>query len=158
MKAKLFLDSTVLISAVIAQSEKADSYKLMVLGELDIVDLRISREVISDVDRFVTARNPAMLPLVAKLIVTANIAVTPDPNQETVDACECLTGYRPDARILAAALEVAADVLVTHDKKHLLGNPMIKPPKADILVKSPQDCLHWCFEHWKDSRLSDFID
>ena len=152
MRPKLFLDSTALIAAVITKSESSAIYRIIALGEPNVLDMRISREVIGDVERFVRARNSAMLPLMAQAITRGNIATTSEPNKETVDYCETLKGYRPDARILATAVESAADILVTHDKQHLLGNCKIKPPGIEVMVMTPQECLEWCFERWAENR------
>jgi hypothetical protein len=54
-----------------------------------------------------------------------------------------LTGYRNDAKILAAAEECLADVLVTWDRQHLLDNPLISPPDTHCRAKSPADALDW---------------
>ena len=147
-KPKLFLDSSGLISAVISPTEASPVYRLVMLGEANIVDLRLSREVIGDIERFIWARNPAMMPRVAAMIDRGRIATAPDPSEETIVFCETLTGYRPDARILAAAIECAADILVTYDSMHLLDNPNIKPPDVSVMVMKPKDCLEWCYEQW----------
>lgn len=118
------------------------------LGEAGVLDLRISREVIGDVERFVRARKPDILPKIAQIIDRAGAAITAEPAEETIAFCEQLTGYRPDARILAAAMECAADVLVTYDSTHLLGNSKIAPPDTSILVQNPKDCLEWCYHQW----------
>ncbi len=146
---KVFLDSNGLISAVITTKERPPIYRLVMLGEQEVIDLRISREVISDVERFVQSRNAAMLPKVAEIIDKGRMAITPEPSEETITRCEALTGYRPDARILAAAIECDADVLVTFDAAHLLGNPKIKPPEASVMVMNAQECLEWCFAQWQ---------
>ena len=123
------------------------------LGEANALDLRISREVIGDTERFIRRHNPAMLPFMAEVITQGRIATAPDPSKETVDFCETLTGYRPDARILAAAVELAADILVTHDRTHILGNPKIVPPAVTVMVMNPKESLEWCYQHWMDSRI-----
>ncbi len=151
-KPRVFLDSSGFISAVITPRESAPIYRLVMLGEQDVLDLRISREVISDVERFVRARNPALLPTVAEIIDRGRMAITSEPNEDTIVRCEALTGYRPDARILAAAIECAADVLVTFDSTHLLGNPKIKPPEVSVMVMNAKDCLEWCFAQWQSGR------
>lgn len=151
-KPRVFLDSNGLISAVITTSERTPIYRLVLLGEQNVVDLRISREVISDVERFIRLRNPAMLPKVAHIIDLGKMAVTLEPNPETIARCKVLTGYRPDARILAAAMECAADVLVSFDSTHLLGNANIKPPAANVMVMNAKDCLDWCFAQWQKPR------
>jgi predicted nucleic acid-binding protein len=124
-------------------------HRLLALGEANVIVLRTSREVIGDVERFARNRNPALLPMLAEIITTANVAITPNPNEATIAFCESLTGYRPDARILAAAIECAADVLLTHDATHLLGNSRIQPPDVAVMVMNPRDCLEWCFRDWR---------
>ena len=149
---KVFLDSSGFISALITPRENTPIYRLVMLGEQGVIDLRISREVISDVERFVRGRNPTLLPKVAEIIALGRMAITSDPNDDTITQCEALTGDRPDARILAAAIECAADVLVTFDSTHLLGNPHIKPPEVSVMVMNAQDCLEWCFAQWQSAR------
>ena len=149
---KVFLDSSGFIAAVITPRESTPIYRLVMLGEQGVVDLRISREVISDVERFIRGRNPALLPRVAEIIAQGRMATTSEPSEVTIDRCAALTGYRPDARILAAAIECAADVLVTFDKTHLLGNPSIKPPEVSVMVMNAQDCLEWCFAQWQSAH------
>lgn len=122
------------------------------LGEQSVIDLRLSREVISDTERFVQRCNAALLPKLAAVIDQGRMAITPEPNEDTIALCETLTGYRPDARILAAAVECAADVLVTFDKTHLLGNPKITPPAVSVVVMNAQDGLDWCFAQWQSRR------
>ena len=151
MGIKLFLDSVSLISGVLASNDGHPMRRIVALGAMNVLDLRICYEVQGDVERFCNNRDPGLRKILASLIVAGNIATVPDPNKETVDKCTKLTGYAPDARILAAALECAADILVTHDKQHLLGNAKIKPPEAYILVMNPQDALAWCADEWMTS-------
>jgi predicted nucleic acid-binding protein len=149
---KLFLDSSGLISAVISPSNSSAISRMILLGEADVLDLRISREVIGDTERYIRARDVKMLPLMADVISTGRMATTPDPDKGTVDFCQALTGYRPDARILAAAVEANVDILVTNDSTHLLGNAKIAPPDVRVMVMSPHDALEWCYQYWMDSR------
>ena len=151
-KPRVFLNSSGFISAVITPRESAPIYRLVMLGEQDVIDLRISRKVISDVERLVRGHNPAQTPKVAEIIDKGRMAITPAPNEDTIVMCEALTGYRPDARILAAAIECAADVLVTFDSIHLLGNPSIKPPEVAVIGMNAKGCLEWCFAQWQGAR------
>ena len=64
--------------------------------------------MIRDVERFDRSSNTAMLPLMAEAITKGTIATTTEPNVVTVDLCEMLTGYRPDARILVLSITVIA--------------------------------------------------
>ena len=65
---RVFLDSSGLISAVISIKECPPIYRLVMLGEQVVIDLRVSREVISDVERFVRSYNPALLTKLAAII------------------------------------------------------------------------------------------
>ena len=150
-KPKVFLDSSGLISSMISTRVGTPMHRLLALGEGNAIDLRTSREVISDAERFARHKNAALLPRAAALVAFANLAITTEPSESTIVFCESLTGYRPDARVLAASIECGADVFVTHDKTHLLGNPKIRPPQVAVLVMSPQDCLRWCFKQWKSA-------
>lgn len=149
---RVFLDSSGLISGVITPRERTPLARLIMLGEQSVIDLRLSREVISDTERFVQRYDAALLPKLAEIIDKGRMAITSEPSAITIARCEALTGYRPDARILAAAVECAADVLITFDKTHLLGNPKIKPPAVSVLVMNAQDCLDWCFAQWQSRR------
>jgi len=149
---RVFLDSSGLISAAITVREGTPLTRLIALGEQFVIDLRLSREVISDTERFVRRYDIALLPILAEIIDTGRMAIVQEASDETIKLCETLTGYRPDARILAAAMECAADVLVTFDKTHLLGNPKIKPPQCGVIVMDAQDCLEWCFAQWQTRR------
>jgi len=151
-KPRVFLDSSGFIAAVITPRESTPIYRLVMLGEQEVIDLRISREVVSDVERFVRGHNPALLPKVAEIIDRSRMAITSEPNEDTIVMCAALTGHCPDARILAAAIECAADVLVTFDSTHLLGNPNIKPPEVTVMVMNAKDCLEWCFAQWQGAR------
>ena len=152
LQPRVFLDSSGLISAVITPRERTPLARMIMLGEQAVVDLRISREVISDTERFVQRYDAAMLAKLALLIDQGKMAIVPEPSEDTIRRCEALTGYRPDARILAAAIECAADVLVTFDATHLLGNPKIKPPEVSVMVMNAQECLDWFFSQWQSGR------
>ncbi len=48
---KLFLDSSAVIAAALSSREDSPGRQLLLLGEAGVVDLRISREVLSDLER-----------------------------------------------------------------------------------------------------------
>jgi predicted nucleic acid-binding protein len=147
-----FLDSSALCSAMISPNEGAWVQRILTLGEKGVIDLRISGEVLGDVERFVRQLNPAMLPKIAQIIALGNIEVTLPPDPSTTALCNELIGYLPDARILASAVECGADVLVTYDSEHLRGNPKIKPPAVSVLVMNPKEFLDWAYVQWRNGR------
>nr|WP_309689834.1 PIN domain-containing protein [Armatimonas sp.] len=141
---KLFLDSSAVIAAALSSREDSPGRQLLLLGEAGVVDLRISREVLSDLERLLRKRNPSALARFVVLLDAADVATVPDPSPETVERCVELTGYLPDARVLAAAVECDADLFVTHDTEHFLQNPLIGPPDTRLRVKDSRQALTWC--------------
>ena len=145
----LFWDSAALIRAVMGEAN--DPYRqLLQWGEAGLLDMRLSRDVIREVERILRTFDDDLVASFAVILDRAGFAVTPDPNTETVDWCEGLTGYRPDGRIVAAAHECNADFLLTYDRQHLLDNPLLGPPDMRCRVRTPQACLEIVREHLGD--------
>ena len=142
---RLFWDSSALIDAIFAlkNSPYADLFDL---GETRAVDMRVSPDVVRECEAILRRYSDEAVALLAVVLHEANFAVTSLPAKETIDYCEQLTGYRNDAKILAAAEECLADVLVTHDKQHFLGNPLISPPDTHCRVKTAEETLTWCWQ------------
>jgi hypothetical protein len=88
----------------------------------------------------------SLIEMVAENLVLARVMNASEPDESSVRECTAITGYRPDARILAAAIETACEVIVTRDKTHLLGNPNIGAPRTDIVVMDVVEALDWCRE------------
>jgi hypothetical protein len=142
---RLLWDSSALLDAVFALDD-SPYYDLLDLGEAGAIDMRVSPDVIRECEAILRQYGDELLALLAVVLHEANFATTPLPGEETIDYCEQLTGYRNDARILAAAEECLADVLVTHDKMHFIGNPLISPPDTHCRVKTAQETLDWCLQ------------
>ncbi|MCW3098625.1 MAG: hypothetical protein JWL77_4243 [Chthonomonadaceae bacterium] len=142
---RLFWDSSALIDAIFAL-EDSPYYELLDLGETKAADLRVSPDVVRECEAILRRYGDDPVALLAVVLHEANFAVTPLPGKETIDYCEQLTGYRNDAKILAAAEECLADVLVTHDKQHFIGNPLISPPDTHCRVKTAEEALVWCWQ------------
>ena len=143
-KPRVFLDSSALIAAILSPREDSASRQLLRLAEAGVVDLRASREVLRDAEYLIRKRNPALLTLLALLLEQANVTIVPDPQAETIEQCLEMTGYRPDARVLAAAVECDTDVFATYDAEHFLQNPLIGPPRTRLRVMDPFHTAQWC--------------
>jgi predicted nucleic acid-binding protein len=124
---------------------------LMKLGEAGTVDMRVSREVLGDCERVLRKIDPTQLNELAVGIHMANIATTLDPHSETVARCMEMTGYRPDARVLATAIECDADLFITYDSEHFLRNPLIGPPDTKLRVVTPHQAFEWVQNHLRPS-------
>jgi predicted nucleic acid-binding protein len=142
-KPRVFLDSCSLIAGVMATNRDSAIRQLLRLGELGVIDLRISPEVCDDADYVVRKRRPESLPILAYLIDLSNIAVTLEPGGQTIANCLDMTGYLPDARVLAAAVECDADLFVTSDQQHFLQNPLVGPPNTRLRVVTAYKALEW---------------
>ncbi len=143
MKPKLFWDSSGLIAAVLSPSDNSPGRLLLKLGEAGALDMRVNREVLGDCDRVLRRINPDYVRQLAVILHQANVATTLDPERETVERCIEMTGYEPDARVLAAAIECDADLFLTHDIEHFLQNPLIGPPDTRLRVMNLRDALQW---------------
>ena len=144
-KPRLFWDTSALMDATFAL-EDSPYYDLFRLGETKAVDMRISPDVTCECEGVLRSYGKEMVALLAIALDEANFAITSLPSEDTIDYCEQLTGYRSDAKILAAAEECLADILVTHDKTHFIGNPLISPPDTHCRVMTAQESLDWCLK------------
>ena len=143
MKPKLFWDSSGLPAAIMSSNENSPGRLVLKMGEAGAVDMRVSREVLSDCDRVLRRINPERVKQLAIILHQANIATTFDPNPETVERCFEMTGYESDARVLAAAIECDADLFLTQDIEHFLQNPLIGPPDTNLRVVTLYQALEW---------------
>ncbi len=143
MRPKLFWDSSGLLAAILSPTDNSPGRLLLKLGEAGAVDMRVSREVLGDCDRVLRRIRPERVAQLALILHQANIATTLDPNQETIERCIEMTGYEPDARVLAAAVECDADLFLTQDTEHFLQNPLIGPPDTRLRVVTLYQALEW---------------
>lgn len=144
-KPSIFCDSSALLDALFAMDD-SPYFDLFDLGEAGTFDLRVSPDVIRECENILRKRGDDLVPLLAIALFEANFGIVSTPNEETVNYCEQLTGYRSDARVLAGAEECLADIFVTHDKTHFLGNPLLGPPDTHCRVKTAQETLDWLLE------------
>jgi predicted nucleic acid-binding protein len=147
---KLFLDTSVIIAATLSENSASPGRRLFKMGEVGLVSLWVSYDVIREAENVLKGiglQNYLRLQAVlAESLVLANVATTADPSESTIQMCVGLTNYRPDAKVLAAAIERDCEVLVAYDKKHLLANPGIGPPNTKIVVMAGGEALDWAID------------
>ena len=142
---RLFWDSSALVGALMSRRAESPGRVLMRLGEAGLADMRVSQDVLQDVEWVLRKRGRGdLVSEVAVALDRAGFVAVPEPNEDTVAAGADLTGYWADARVLAAAEECGADVFVTTDKEHFIGNPLIGPPATNCRVMTPDEVLEWC--------------
>jgi len=146
-KPRVFWDSSAVITAIFSRRPHSEARQILQLGDLGFVDMRYCREVVRDAQFVVNKYRPDLMPELALTLDRANFAgESAQPARETVEACFEMTAYLPDARVLACAVECDADIFVTTDKEHFVGNPLIGPPKTRLRVMTPPEALDWLQE------------
>ncbi len=138
----VFLDTSAIISAVFSKPNST-SRSILLLGQQDLIDLYTSQYGLAELEAVIRARSEDLLPDLAELLDLSNVRIVANAPKSDVSSCVEMTGYRPDAKILAAAITCNADYLVTLDKKHLLGNPLIGPPYTPCRIGTPSECIQW---------------
>ncbi len=134
---KVFLDSSALIAGI--ASSKGAAREILRLAEIGLIEIIVSRQVVVEVDRNITAKLPECLDDFRNYLQTLAPVLTADPSQRDILRYSSLIQPH-DAPILAAAVAAQADYLVTWDQKHFMtkGPRALDRPK----VMNPGDFLH----------------
>jgi len=148
---RVFWDSSAIISAILSRSADAPARRLLRLGESGLLDHCVSSEVLADVEYVVSKRDPEASADLALILDRAGFRVVPEGRPEIVARYVDLTGYRPDARVLAAASACGAEMLVTFDATHLLGNPLTAPSSVGLWAVQPAEALDRCNARLRES-------
>jgi predicted nucleic acid-binding protein len=148
---KLFLDAALLVAALFSENPAASpGYGLLKLGEASLIELYTSEDALREaqgvLQELLGDEAERVKVLLAENLAMGNVAITPPPSESTVSQCLSITNYRPDARVLAAAMERDCEVFVTYDKKHLLRNPLIGPPNTRIVVMTGGEAKAWAID------------
>lgn len=147
---KLFLDAALIIAAVLSSDPESPGRRLFKMGEVGLVHLYVSDRVIKETEGVLRSlaaeRFDTLKVQLAENLVIANVGMISSPAEQSVKECLALTGYRPDAEALASAMERDCEAFVTYDKRHLLGNPNIGPPRTRIVVMSGGEALDWAID------------
>ena len=133
---KVFIDTNVLIAGV--ASVTGASATVLDLCEAESIQMVISRQVLVEADRNLSAKLPGLVAQFRQFIQNLAPVMVEDPPLKAVDKAAALVD-RKDAAILAAAIEAKADYLITLDKKHFLKKKV--QPNIPIEVCSPADFL-----------------
>ncbi len=116
----VFLDTSVIISAVL--SETGGARQLFRLGEIGVLQLVVGPNVLRESEEVVRRKAPASLEKLAFLLNVGKVETSVAPSGELVQQARLFVEYRPDAYVLAEALQSNAGWLVTHDKKHFFAD------------------------------------
>jgi predicted nucleic acid-binding protein len=112
---KVFLDTSALIAGIISSSGAA--HEVLRLCEAGVVQAVVSRQVLVEADRNLSAKVPAVLPEYRLFLKQLSPLVVEDPSRDAVEQAGSVI-HRNDAPILAAAMESQVDFLVTWNTRH----------------------------------------
>lgn len=107
---RIFADANVLIAG--ADSRSGASGAVLLLAEVGLFRLVVSRQVLDEAERNLRKKLPRALPTFAELLATVQIEIVPDPAPSAWQRWETLIEEK-DAPILEAALTAGADRLLT---------------------------------------------
>jgi predicted nucleic acid-binding protein len=141
---RVFCDSSAIVEAIHSRSADGPARRLLRLGESGVVENCVSSRVLADLDYVLSGRHPEASADMALILDRAGFGSVPDVPRELAERCFDLTGYWPDASILAAASACGAEALVTFDATDLLGDPLVGPSSAGLRAVQPAEALDWC--------------
>ncbi|MCJ7433854.1 MAG: PIN domain-containing protein [Anaerolineales bacterium] len=131
MTTRIFIDSSVLFSA--ANSTKGYSRDLMIMGASGEIALILSNFVLQETIRNLAQLKQPPLTELEEILKNAHIEIVDAGKQAVSDAGKLIV--LKDAPIIAAAKSAKVNMLVSMDKKHILGRPELETYiKASIVT------------------------
>ncbi len=137
---QLFLDSSALVAGVI--SATGATRALLLLSEAGAVKITISEQVIVETERTLARKAPATLPFYREALRASRVRIVKDPSAAEVAAASDMIAHETDAPILAAAIEVRCDYLVTLNRRHFIDDPEVAR-RSGLRIGAPGDALAW---------------
>lgn len=141
---RTFLDTSVLFTAI--WSDRGGGRMVLQLGEAGAVQIVVSRQVLTELERALRRKAPHALGGLALLLDRARVEVAPEPFSETLTHCEEVVSHPGDARILAGAIASQVDYLITLDRQHFLENAAVRR-NMPFTLGTPGDFSAW-FRDW----------
>ena len=114
----------------------------MLLAEDEKVQIIVSEQVITEVERNIARKVPKALPYARALILAANIRIVRDPHLEEVLQHQDWVSHAADVSILVAAVSSRVDFLATLNTKHFLEDPQVAN-RSGLRIGTPGDALAW---------------
>ena len=142
-KPKIFLDTSVLFSAIL--SPGGGARKLFLLAETDVLKLVVGPTVLTECEEVVKRKAPNSLPRLAQLLAVARTETSLSPSKKHIVEARTYVRNLPDAYVLAEAIRARPDWFITHDKEHFLKKR--RRIKLPFEIGTPGDFI----QRFKDS-------
>lgn len=135
-KWRVFLDTSALIAGLL--SETGAAREVLRLGEAEIIEIVISKQVLVEAERNLMKKFPELEEAYHAFLKNLNPTVVSDPDREKIK--QAVQWIDPDdAPILAAALEARVDYLVTWNTRHFMKKSVLQ--NVSFPIKIPADFL-----------------
>lgn len=141
---KVFLDTNILIAAIF--SAKGGSREILRLGEIGVIQLFASQDVLAELEEKVLKKQPSSLVIIATVLENSGIEIVDPPAIEIVQHCQRFLAYADDAVVFAAVVDAQVDYFVTLYRQHFLNNSLV-PISLPLLIGAPSDFLAWYRNH-----------
>ncbi len=133
---RLFLDTSALIAGLL--SSKGAAREVLRLGEAEIVEIVISKQVVVEAERVLGKKFPTLMDSLHSFLKNLNPTIVPDPKRNQIEkAMEWI--HKDDAPILAAALEADVDYLISWNTRHFMKKSVLE--NVPFSVNVPGDFL-----------------
>ena len=142
-KWRVFLDTSALFAAV--HSETGGARLILKLGEAGVLSLWIGPWVLREAESVLKRKSPRSLAYFALLLDRANIQIGPEADEELLKVALSIIDHAPDAQVVAEALTLQVDYLVSFDQEHLIRNPHTE--SLPFPVGTAGDFLAWYRDH-----------
>jgi len=133
---RVFFDSSALIAGIASPGGAAGL--LLLSAESGVIETVISRQVLVECDRNISAKLPSCLGRFREFIKALNPILEPDPEADAISHWLDVLPAK-DTPIAAAAESSVADILVTNDARHFATDAFMG--KTQFKVLSPGDAL-----------------
>jgi len=132
---RVFADASVLVAG--AGSRTGASRAVLVMAEIGLYRLVVSRQVLDETERNLRKKLPAALLIFAELMVAINPEVVPDPSPEEVIRWQSVIEPK-DAPVLAAAVAAKPDHLLTLDVTDFIEATHVVE-KSGLRIETPAE-------------------
>lgn len=139
-KLRVFVDADVLFAASASGSEFGASLVVLRLGEITLIDLITSEQVITEVNRNLQNKIPQALPIF-KTLAERCLTVVPNPNQSQLSTYAGQADPK-DLPILVSAINAEARWLLTFNTRHYFPTePAIQIAKPGQFITATRHLL-----------------
>lgn len=133
---RVFLDTSALIAGIV--SSKGAAREVIRMGEAEVIEIVISRQVLVEAERTLLKKFPDLLGSYHTFLENLDPTIVPDPDREQIQAAVQWID-KEDAPILAGALAARVDYLVTWNTRHFMQKSVLE--QAPFPIRIPADFL-----------------